>query len=273
MTFDDAALLKRFAATEKQLAFGVVNAINDAIKDLQQAEFARVRSEFTIRKPAFFFGSGGRIGGTAARITKFATVRDRRSGQSRAYAELAVQASSVSAQSRTLLQLFEAGGIRRPMTRSARAVAVPLTGRPARPTFASSVPQAFTFAGLGFRGFRRGKKLTKHRRGHTNVPETIFGEFGRVSRSQLTLGDVQWKGKNRTFILLHTMKSPEGGVFQRIGRERGSIIELYKFERPFALKARLGWIALAESLGPRLLHEHVQRQAADIIAHNAGRAA
>lgn len=273
LTWDDSQLVKRFSRTEKQMVFGVVNALNQAAKTVQQAEFAHLRSDprFTIRKPQFFFGTEARPGGVAARITAFASVPRDRVPAGRLFAELSLAASSQSSQRRTLLPLFEQGGTRAPFTQGAKSVAVPITGGPARPTFASPVPQPFTFAGLAFRAYRRGEKL-KVRRRSRNAPLTIFGEFGRLSREKLALRGLQWKGKQRTFILFHSIKAPFGGVFQRIGPGRDQIRLVYEFVHPFQLPADLGWLQTAREIAPGALHDAIEDQLVDIVVHNAGRA-
>jgi hypothetical protein len=258
LAWDDAALLRRFSRTEKQFVFAVLGrdgALNTAAKLLQQVQFERVREKFTVRKPQFFFGSPTRPGGAAARITKFASVRDRL-GQSSLYAEVAVRASSEAANLRLLLGLFEEGGTRRPFTAGAKRVAVPLPGG-ARPTPSSGIPSQLRFSALKFKPVVRGKRTTKRR----------IAEFTPAQRD-----GVQWKGQLRTFILKATHRSPEGGVFQRFGPKPGEIRELYAFEQPFKLDSRLHWIDTARSAAPAILHEAVQRALVDVITHNASKA-
>lgn len=267
LTWDDSQLIIGCTRSARQLVIGTVNALNNAAKRLQQAEFAQVRSEFTIRKDGYFFGTTDRPGGVAARITAFASRPREKVPAGRLYSEVSVGHGSQASQRRTLLGLFERGGLRTPMTPGAKHIAAPITGSPARPTFGAGVPQPYTIAGLGFRAFRRGK-LVKRRRKNRTVPETLFGEFGRLERSQLQQRDLQWKGKNRTFILLHTRAQSDGGIFQRIGPGRGDIIELYRFLKPFALRPDLHWLDLARTVGPGLLHEEIVAAADDAFAHN-----
>lgn len=271
VSYDDSELVRSFSRKEKQFVFGIVNAINKTAKRLQKAEFARVREEFHIRKPRFFFGTDARPGGVAARISPFAHVPNKRFTNGLLYAEVAVYPQDAAVQRRTLLPLFEAGGTRSPFVEGARASAAPITGRAARPTDDSSVPKEFTFTGLGFRGYRRGKLLKKKRRNHGQAPVTLFGEFGALMRSQLTLGGVQWKGKQRTFILQHSRLFPDGGVFQRFGPKPEDVRAIYKFLRPFPLKPRLRWLATAEALAPAWLHEAIEAESIDIITHNASK--
>jgi hypothetical protein len=254
LRYDDVQLVRRFTRTEKQMVYGVVNALNATAKRVQLAEFENVRKRFQIRKPEFFFGTADRPGGVAARISPFASVKD-----GRLYAEVSVSAGSQAAQRRTLLGEFEQGGQRRPFTPGAAHVAVPIVGRPARPSISRPVPPAFTFAGLHFLPFRGGKRVRRKR---------IGGKLVDVGGTQ----PVQFRGRERTFIA-KTPREPEGGVFQRFGPGRGDIREIYAFRRPFRLDTRLHWIETARATADAWLHEEMERQAVDIIKHNAGKQA
>lgn len=265
LSYDDTALFRRFKDYERKMAYGVVNAINNAAKRVQQAQFERVREEFQIRKPAYFFGTPARPGGVAARISPFASV-----AKGRAYADISVSAGSLAAQRRTLLPLFEQGGERKPMTPGAKRIAVPLLGRPARPSIARTVPPQFTFAQLRFAAFHRGKRLRRRRRGGKTVDVGILGEYGRVGLPES--GPIQWKGKQRTFILTSSRGAPDGGVFQRFGPKRGDVRMLYKFVKPFRLESRLRWIQNAQAIAPVWLREEVQRSLIDTIQHEARKA-
>lgn len=265
--YDDTVLFHRFRNYERRLAFGVVDALKKAALRVQQAEFGLVRSEFTIRRPDFFFGAPGHPGGAAARISSFPSVP-----HGRLFAEISLSPSSQASKRNTLLPLFQTGGERDPFTPGARDVAVPLTGRAARPSFSESVPQAFTFQGLHFKAYRRGVVQKRRRRGGA-VPLTLFGEFGRLMHEQLQLHGVQWKGDQRTFILSHSANTRAGGVFERFGKGRGDIREIYSFVPPFHLKERLHWLELADQVAPLWLHEEMQRAAIDVIQHDAGKSA
>ncbi len=272
LQWDDVQLIKRAEATEKQMVFGVVNGLRNAALRLQQSQFGLVRGEFMIRKPEFFFGTTARPGGAAARITAFPSVPRAKVPKGRLYAEISMSPSSQASQRRTLLPLFQTGGKRTPMTPGAKHVAVPLLGRPARPSVARGVPPQFTFAGLKFAAYSGGKRLKRKRQSGKEVDVGLVGEFGRVALPELGgRSRVQWKGQQRTFILTKTQKAPLGGVFQRIGPERGDIRMVYKFVDPFDLERRLHWLENAQRMGPTFLHDEIEKQAVDIVVHNAGK--
>ena len=239
---DQTELLLTLRNGEKRLAYAVVNAINETAKKVQKAEFEHVRSEFVIRKPAFFFGSAGRPGGMAARITTFASV-----GRSRAFAELiggrTSQGGDQAAERRLLLTTFEEGGRRPPFTPGARSVAVPLTGRPARPGFNRGVDPRFTFAGMRLQAFRGKKRVRLPRRGK----KVGVGLIDNRSQVRLPGEDgLQYKGRERTFLLKRSRRAPQGGVFQRVGRGPTGIRLVHKFIPPPQLDDRLDWIAVAQ---------------------------
>ena len=274
LQYDDSTLIARFARTENQILFGVPHALNRAIIRLEKAEFAHVGASLQIRRKAFFFGTDAAPGGAAARVTIFAKVPNKNATvapQGRLFAELALGQHKTTSDKNLVLTLIETGGLRRPFTPGAHDVAAPITGRPARPNFARGVPPEFTFQGLAFKGYFRGRAIKRHGGKRGLVDQTIFGEFGRVNRDQLLQRRVQWKGKNRTFILLHTKLAPEGGVFQRIGPDRGDIRMLYAFLKPFPLKQSIHWVNVAQSLGGEYLHEEIQTELVDIITHNVAK--
>ena len=96
LQIDSAQLLLRLQNGQRRLAYGVVNAINNTAKRIQDAERRRVEEEFTVRKKDF-------IRREAAIINPFASLR-----QARAFAEIAV-----GQKSRLLLSAFERGAERK----------------------------------------------------------------------------------------------------------------------------------------------------------------
>lgn len=267
---EGAEVLLALRNGEKRLAYAVVNAVNATAKRVQQAEFAHVRSAFTIRKPAFFFGSTGRPGGVAARISTFASVKG-----NRAYAEVEVaQASSIKSQRRLLLSVFESGGPKKP---SGGPVAVPRTGGPARPTFQSGVPKEWTFAGMGLKAWTpEGRKVTKERRGSKGRTRKVqvgaFGEFGRLELSRVrgTAG-VQWKGRNRSFLLSRTRSLPLGGVFRRTGGKRVDIELVYPIVSGVTLRKMMSWERTADQTARQWFKEEMQREVIKAVAFARGR--
>jgi len=287
LDYDDSVLLRRFVRTEKQMVFGVVNAINRAAKRLRAAEYEQLQQggHFIFRKKDYFFGkfkgslsdpldtSQKGAGGVAARIDPFARVPSSKLPPGRLYAEISVSQGSLAGQRRLLFAGFETGEQRRPFTPGAADVAVPISGRPARPSRSGAVPPRFTFAGLKFKGFRRGRLLKRRRGGGKQFAEGVFGEFGKLQHARLQQRGVQWKGLERTFILLSSRGLPDGGVFQRFGPERGDIRVIWKFVRPFNLERNLHWLETANRLAPVYLHEEMENSTSDVIIHNAGKAA
>ena len=261
---DAAPLFLRLANGQRRLAYAVVNAINNTVKRVQHAEFIEIQEAFEIRKPQFFFGTPGRPGGTAARIKPFASVK-----QGRPFAEIAVQAPEGRGlvSRRTLLPYYEKGGVRPIFTPGAHEVAVPITGSAARPSWASSVPQELTFAGMHMVAYRAGKRVRRAGQRKSRQGQSLYGTGGRFKIP--TQGQTQWKGKARTFILLDAGPELKSGVFQRTGR--GEIRMLYRFARPRELVRRLHWIDTARRTADQWFGEEMERQVIDAIQHDRGR--
>jgi hypothetical protein len=261
----DQSQLDAFVGTlPKKLAYATINAIADTAKEIQQAEFQRARSIFTIRNQSFFFGNGGRVGGVAARITHFPKLTDPTPFADIEAGTLPSGSDELSSNRRLLYSRFEDGGTRLPFTPGAKSVAVPITGGPARPSADSPIDPAFTFAKLQLRAFYRGTKLTRQTRSRKNLPVGIIGEYGRVGIPTGTPG-VQWKGKNRTFILF-TAEHPQGAVFERTGA--GAIRMVWSFVPPFAIDKRLEFVSLAQSVAQRFFAEACERQVQDALTHD-----
>lgn len=249
---DATNLIRRMGYGEKRVAFAAVNAINTTAARVQQAEFEHVRSAFVVRRPDFFFGTPARPGGAAARLQRASV------GKERPAAEVWAGASTVSSSRRLLLPMFERGGVKRPATPGAKSVAVPLLGRPARPGIRTPVPPAYTFAGMHLVAYRGNRKLTRRTRSRKADEAGLFGEFGRLSPPTEN-GPIQYKGRNRTFLLPHTARAPLGGVFQRIGPKRGDIREVWSFIPPPQLDTRLRFVATAEIVAARWFAEDLDR--------------
>jgi hypothetical protein len=272
MQMDNAQLLLRMRNGEKKLLYAVAGAINATAKRIQQAEFENVRARFAIRSEQskrLFFGSDVRPGGVAARLGPPPEIK-----AGRMYREVYTGTEAVGARRRVLLPEFEAGGEKQP-TVGARTFAIPLTGRPARPSFRGVVPPAFTFAGLALTAYRGKAQIKVARRGKggkaRQVKVGLFGEYGRMALPAEG-GGVQWKGKQRTFMLTSTAREPEGGVFQRIGRGREDIREIYAFRRTAPLDARLHFVATARATADVWYREEMEKQVIDALAHEARRA-
>jgi hypothetical protein len=248
LTIDDSQLQRLMAMRVKKLPYATERAINKTASAIQVAEQQNVLSHFIIRQPEFM----RRQAAYRDRTRGFASVK-----RGQLWAEV-----SVGQKPRLLLSEFEKGGPRKPFTPGAKHVAVPITGRPARPSIAQGVPPAFTFKGLRLVRTHGGApvrtKSGKLRRRRATI------KFGVNSRGQI-------KGQQGTFILSATAKAPEGGVFQRIGK--GQIRMIYSFQPPFKLDARLSFVATAQTVAQQWFHEYMEREVIEALAHEAGRSA
>lgn len=267
----DQSQLEFFAGQlPKRLAYASVNALRATQERIQQAEFDRARSIFTIRKQAFFFGTDKRVGGVAARLTVRPSVK-----KGIAYAEITGGAlpkggDELSSYRRLLYGGFETGTQRDPFTPGAKSVAVPRTGGPARPTRSDAIAKPFTFAGMQLRAFYRGKKLKRQTRSRKNLGVGVLGEYGRLAIPRGTEG-VQWKGRDRTFIVF-TAKRPLGQVMQRMGRGKEAMRLVWLFEQPFKLHSKLEFVKTAEAAAAGFFREECERQVQDVLRHDATKA-
>lgn len=267
----DARPLLALRNGAKRQKYAIANALNTTILAVQASVPAHLkRRGFIVRKQAFFFGGFGRRGGVANKIERSDFAKPA-PGMLRA--RIAVQASSIASQRRLLLPQFETGGVRAPMTPGARRTAVPLLGRPARPNLAQGVPPEYTFAGLQLRAYRGGKKVTRRARGGHVRSETTFGEFGRQKLPQGGQS-LQWKGRQRTFLLPELESGRTPGVFQRIGRGRGGIRLIYAFVPPPRLEASLGYVTNAQAVVDRTFPTELLVEVRRTLEfHGAGRRA
>jgi len=244
----------------KRIAFALANALNETAKHVQQKEHAQVRREFTVRQHTYFFGTSARPGGAAGRITEFASAK---AGRFRA--QVQVHGGSQASARRLLLPMFETGGDRSPRP-GAKSIAVPITGGAARRSFRQKVDPGFTFAGMKLQAFSGGKRLTKRRRGRT-TGVGLTGEFGRIALPDSNTA-MQWKGRNRTFLLPQSKSMPHGGVLQRVGPKRGDIRTVYEFfpRVPIDRRLRFGYIFNAEA--PPFLNAELKRQVKAALLYN-----
>lgn len=235
---------------EKRLAYGVALGILETMKTIQAAEFEHVAEVFTIRKPAFFFGTPGRPGGAAARMTVRPSVR-----LGRPYGELEVDTKRGKG-GRVLLPLFEKGGPRPLGTPGAETSAVPVLGGPARPTEATTIPKGWTLAGLGLHLVKGREAVRRRTQGGKRFVKFVTGS-GEGDRR---ISDVEGRfvGKNRTFLVRRSDAFPFGGIAQRVSKDR--IRGVYWFAKGQQLDDRLGWIARAVSIADRWLNVNIDRQ-------------
>lgn len=235
---DSAKCLLLLRDGPRRMRYAIVNALNQTALAIQAAERERVLRLFHVRKAEFLVGAPGRGGQTA--IVRFASYS---AGRLEARVETGQKA-------RLLLPGYERGAPRRPAV--GRRVAIPLTGGPARPSAAASVPAEFTFQQLRLRA------ATARRARRRDV----------TFSAHLTRTGVQYKGAHRTFILEQTAKLPEGGVFQRTGPARGDLRLAYPFKsHPRPLDHRLGYLETAAKTAARAFAPALQRQIADAFSH------
>lgn len=155
--------------------------------------------------------------------------------QGRPFAEV-----SVGQAPRLLLSLFETGGDKQ--AKRGKRVAVPITGGPARVSFQSPVEE---------RLYLRGLKFKKHK-----------------TKS----GKLQFKGRDRTFLLKTTTKNPAGGVYQRVGPGRDDVRLVYSFKQRPRLRAVLRFVQTADEVAKKWLQSEFRAQL-DIEAKRAARRA
>jgi len=264
-------LILQLEKGQRRLAYAVVIAINNTAKRIQQAEFEHIRRRFQVRQPKFLFGSPGRPGGAAARIRPFASVK-----AARPYADIQISAppGRGSIDRRLLLPHFEHGGLREPFTPGASYLAVPVTGGPARPTFASKIPKEFTFAGMRLTAHRGRKKLKRPGRRARRQDKTLFGTEGTYRLPEAGLrGKIQWKGRHRTFIIFEEDEHQMGGVYQRIGPRAEDITPVWVFRKPMRLRRRIRWMLVARRIAATWFPEEMERQTVKAVAHARGRSA
>jgi hypothetical protein len=266
----DAAVLASLRNGAKRQSYAIANAINTTLLAVQASVPKHLRKQgFVIRKPKFFFGGRGMRGGVANYISDFANAK-----RGKIWGRIDAGSSNPGTARRLLLGQFEDGGARKPMTPGARAVAVPLLGRPARPNVAQGVVPAYTFAGLKFRKFVNGQEVKRKRRGRKEAASGFFGEYGRLQLNRV-IGDssVQWKGALRTFILPKSRNAPHGGVFQRVGRGRGAVREIYSFVQNPQLPAMLKFKANAQNVADQWFRIALRDEVRRTLQHQASRSA
>ena len=215
LQIDSTKLILRLRNGQRRLAYATVNAINNTAKRIQAAERQRVEREFTVRKKNF-------IQRQAAVIKPFANVK-----QGRPYAEI-----SVGQKPRLLLSAFERGAVRKPSTPSARHVAEPVIGGPARPRFNQPVTPELRLRRLRFDRTKTGRR-----------------------RAGVT--------RTKTYLV------PQVGIFQRTGPATSRLV--YAFTRGKKLKPRLHFVETARKEADRWFREEMEKEVLNAIARANGR--
>jgi hypothetical protein len=247
---DNKSLLLALRNGQKRLAYATVNALNTAAAQVQQDEFANVRSKFTIREDRVFFGSPGKPGGVAAKLFRASVKKAITSAELDVGREAEYSHSTGERKQGFILAMFERGGTRSPRY-GARSLAVPITGG-ARPTKQSRIAREFTFSAMQLRAYEHGRKVRgRGRKGSRGLG--VLGEYGRLfppggsaeERRAFGLPVHQYRGRNRTFLLTQTRTLPFGGVFQRVGKNQVRL--LWKFQPSIPIDARLGFLPLTRA--------------------------
>jgi hypothetical protein len=252
-----AGVLLALRNGQRRASYAVVNSVNATIKLVQPAVRGRVTSRLTVRKSEFIKREAGVIRG-AGGGSGFASV-----AQSRFQARI-----QIGEKDRLLLGKLETGGTR-PSFGGGRRVAVPRTGGPARPSFASPVPASLRVQALRLIKVRRGQ-VQKTRKGRSKRERRDVAFKAQVTST----GKVQIKGRQRTFILERTSRAPEGGIFQRVGPKRDDIRLIYPFVAGPRLKKMLEWIQTAHrtalrEFGP-ILRGNVRKELGRALRVNLG---
>jgi hypothetical protein len=188
--------------------------------------------------------------------------------QCRAWSEIAMEAPAGRGRfdRRLLGPLFETGGIRTPLWPGAKQIAVPLTGGPARPTFASQITPALTFSRMRLIRHRYGQKVRRAGQRGVRKDSGLYDTSGMLRIPTRGEGGVQFKGSSRTFMIV----KPEGGgtVFQRTGP--GEITPVYVLRKPMRLRPRLHWISTAQQVAETWFPEEMEREVVNAIARAKG---
>ncbi len=193
----------------KKIPYATNNALTRTAQELVQVERDELKTEFQIRKQFIL---------NRVRITKYSRAD---SLWTRVEIDTNVQGGKL------LLTMFEEGGEKSPELGS--ALAIPLTGGPARPSFAQSVRPSLLYKSL-------------------NMAKHVTG-----------LGKIQYKGDRRTFVIAGI------GIFQRVEsktrgarskktfttkggdvlRAKTTAVLIYSFKKGVVLRARMHFIKTA----------------------------
>jgi len=191
----------------KKIPYATNNALTRTAKELVTVERDELKTEFQIRKQFIL---------NRVQIVKY-------SSASSLWTRVAINQKVQGGE--LLLTLFEDGGEKTPQLGS--ELAIPLTGGPARPSFAQTVRPSLLYKALN------------------------------IQKYTTALGKIQYKGDRRTFII------PGVGVFQRgsnkrrgargkggqgSGRDGSGVTLLYSFKRGAPLRAQMHFIRTARAL-------------------------
>lgn len=261
----------------KVLAYAAQEGLNATLKLVEKDLFKHVGSVFEVRQRGDFFGTGRQPGGIAARITAWASVKEGRAFGDIAGGTLSQKLVDASGERRLLFSYFERGGVRRPFTPGAKAVAEPVVGA-ARPSWPEKVLRQFTFAQMNLRPWykppKEKRKKAKPQRKLTfkkGMAAETLGYYGKTAIPRKSPG-VQWKGRFGTFVKF-TPALPHGGVFQRnpaSKKDRPRL--LWAFDPPFGLKRVLHWTEVARTSAQRYFSREIDKRIKERMEHEAAKA-
>ena len=236
---DAANALLMLRNGEKRIRYAIVNATNRTAKGVQIKQRENAARTFTIRKTEFIRREVAKI--------DFASV-------SKGIYEARVY---VGQKRRLLLSEFEKGGTRRGFV--GKNVAVPVLGG-ARPTKQSEIPAQFRFSQMRLKAYRGNRKLTRKARGRHVRDYGVFGEYGRLALPERG-NRVQWKGKNRTYLV------PGVGVFQRTGPGQSRL--LWHFQPSVRLLPQLRFIVTGTDVARSLFDRYLAQEVRNAFARAA----
>lgn len=196
---DVMGLVNQTYKAQKNLAFSVVQGINDTAKQIQAAQREELGKRFVLRTEK----SKNYLTKQAAIIKPFASVK-----MGNLFAEVSLGGKKKG----VLLQGYEKGDERKPAKGS--LIAQPVAGGPARPSFSKPVQEAFTFKGMALRAVRskgRDAKPGKDYKGkHGTFTIAGVGVFQRIGNEREAIKLVYAYAKHQTLpAKLHWMKTAQ----------------------------------------------------------------
>ncbi len=221
LDFDISRLISNLDAQGKNLAYSTAQALNDTAKEAQADERERVQQVFTVRNPQFIL--------RLIKIGQFASVKS-----NRPFVDIFIDQRPLK--SKVLLPIFERGGEK--TSDFGGNVAVPITGGPARPTFATPVAPRWRVPALRF---VKGKESLNKKIG-------VLPHAAAIQKANSS-GAV-WKGRLGTYLI------PNVGIFQRVGNKS---VLVYTFKKSVRLDNRLQFGATVEKTFNAVYRDNFER--------------
>jgi len=257
---DAKNLILRLENGQRRLGYAAVNAINNTAMHVRAAAEHEVRDSLQIRKPEFWFGRAH-----AAAFVSWASVKN-----ARAWAEISLSTppGRGTTKQRFLGPLLEEGGIKKPSAATAKRIAVPITGSPARPRWGDPVQPEYQLSKIKLRKYGRNKQGRVTRRRNPSVrgrAQSIYGTAGHVQLPAYEKGTF-WKGERGTYMIL---KRGGGGTI--FARSAGKSVPIWIFRKPMRVPKHLDWMMAATDAANRWLPEEIERETIKAIQHSRGR--